>query len=160
MADTETRSEFVQEPTRAGRDRGFSLVEVVVTLTLMAVVLVPIMSAVVMSIRSSSQGRSAAQVETVLVNAADQVNRADPRCDYTSVVKSSVSLQGWNPDRGAVSHEFYEPGANPSEPGSWIPVAPCDINVLLEGRVQRVTISVTSPDGAIHREIQVVKSDV
>ena len=52
------------------------------TITLMAVVIVPIMSAVAMSIKSSSQGRSAAQVETALVNAADRVNRADMKCDY------------------------------------------------------------------------------
>ena len=47
------------------------------TITLMAVVLVPIMSAVAASVKSSSQGRSAAQVETALVNAADRVNRAE-----------------------------------------------------------------------------------
>ena len=74
--------------------RGFSLVEVIVTITLMAVVLVPIMSAVAASIKSSSRGRSAAQVETALVNAADRVNRAGMGCDYTNYVQAAVMVAG------------------------------------------------------------------
>lgn len=161
MADAETQSEFVQGSTRAGRDRGFSIVEVVVTITLMAMVLVPIMSAVVMSIRASSQGRSASEVETTLVNAADRVNRATKRCDYLPVVRAAVQTRGWNPDLASVTQERYVPGATPAEPGGgWIAGA-CELNTApAAGLVQRVIITITSPDGHIQREIQVVKGRV
>jgi len=160
VADAELRSEDSDGCSRL-RDRGFSIVEVVVTITLMAVVLVPIMSAVVMSIRASTQTQSAAQVETALVNAADRVNRAELRCNYDIYVQAAVQSQGWNVDRASVSYARYVPGETPSDVGGWTTDGKaCLIQTPTEGLVQRVTITVTSPDGDIRREIQVVKSDV
>ena len=57
--------------------RGFSLVEVVIALALMGTVSIAALSAVTTSIKTSSVSRSAAEVETALVNAADRVNRAE-----------------------------------------------------------------------------------
>ena len=162
MADDVLDCDEVRGRTRARRDRGFSLVEVIVTITLMAVVLVPIMSAVAASVKSSSRGRSAAQVETALVNAADRVNRAGMGCDYSIYVQAAVMSQGWDSDRAAVETSYYVPDPDtPSEDGSWV-AQPCETGMSSprDGLVQRVVISVTSPDGAIRREIQVVKSDV
>lgn len=159
MADVESRCN-IEGRIRAGRDRGFSIVEVIVTITLMAVVIVPIMSAVATSIKVSSIGRSAAQVETALVNAADRVNRASMACDYTVYAQAAVQSQGWQPGQATVTHAYYEPGATPSVAGTWVDGQACEISTATEGLVQRVTIRVTSPDGDIHREIQVVKSDV
>jgi hypothetical protein len=136
------------------------MVEVVVTITLMAVVIVPILSAVATSIKSSSQSRSAAQVETALVNAADRVNRANKTCDYTIYAQAAVQTQGWDPDRASVRHAYYEPGPTPADPGSWVDGQACEFATATDGLVQLVVISVTSPDGDISREIQVVKSDV
>ena len=131
------------------------------TITLMAVVIVPIMNAVSTSIKSSSQGRSAAQVETALVNAADRVNRSDMKCNYEIYVQAAVQSQGWGADRASVAYARYLPGATPAAPGGWsTDGSACLIQTPTEGLVQRVTITVTSPDGAIRREIQVVKSDV
>ena len=48
-------------------------------------------------IKSSSRGRSAAQVETALVNAADRVNRAGMGCDYTIYVQAAVMVPGLGP---------------------------------------------------------------
>jgi type II secretory pathway pseudopilin PulG len=161
VADVESRCEVEQGRPRARRDRGFSVVEVVVTITLMAVVIVPIMNAVSTSIKTSAQGRSAAQVETALVNAADRVNRADMHCFYEIYVEAAVQSQGWAANRASVSYARYLPGATPSVAGSWSTDGKaCLIQAPTEGLVQRVTITVTSPDGDIRREIQVVKSDV
>jgi hypothetical protein len=162
VADEESRDEVVRGRTRARRDRGFSVVEVVVTITLMAIVIVPIMSAVAVNIKSSSQGRSAAQVETALVNAADRVNRAPLSCDYTIYAQAAVQSQGWTPDRASVTHSYYVSGATPMDAGSWVVGAACEPGMATPrtGLVQRVVIAVTSPEGAIRREIQVVKSDV
>ena len=61
---------------RGDPDSGFSLVEIVIAIVLMATVVVAILNAVSTSVKASSVSRSAAQVETAVVNAADRVNRA------------------------------------------------------------------------------------
>ena len=167
MADEVSGCDDVRGRTRARRDRGFSLIEVVVTITLMAVVLVPIMTAVATSVRASSQRRSAAQVETALVNAADRVNRAGQKCDYEIFVDAAVQAQGWDKSLAKATYAWYQPaayvaGANPALGGSWSTDGhACEIpDTPTEKLVQRVTISITSPDGDVHREIQVVKSRV
>jgi prepilin-type N-terminal cleavage/methylation domain-containing protein len=163
VADAEMPVEVVEGRSRAGRDRGFSLVEVVVTITLMSVVLIPIMSAVAMSIKSSSHGRSAAQVETALVNAADRVNRAKQACEYESIVNAAMTLQGWTKDQVSLSYAYYNAPATPDLAGgggSWVDGVACQPGTAILDQVQRVTISVTSPDGVVQREIEVVKSRV
>ncbi len=149
---------------RSGRDRGFSLVEVVIAIVLMGTVVVAVLNAVSMSVRASSVSRSAAQVETAVVNAADRVNRAPKRCDYTIYVQAAVQTEGWSPDTASVTHEYYVPGADATVEGTWetgTAGSPgCSGPAPTDLLVQRVTISITSPDGKIRRNIEVVKSDV
>ena len=97
---------------RARRDAGFSLVEIVISITLMGTVVVAIIGAVRTLVVASSVGREAAQVETVIVNAADRVNRAPKRCDYTVFVQAAVQSQGWQADSASVSHDRYVPAAS------------------------------------------------
>ena len=104
--------------TRNDRDRGFSLVEVVVTLALAAMLVIPLTSAVFTATSVSSVARSAAQVETALVNAADRVNRAPSRCDYTIYAQAAVQTQGWQPDRASVVVEHYVPATSGVAPGT------------------------------------------
>ncbi len=157
MADAESRGEVVGGRTRAGRDRGFSLIEVVVTLTLMAVVLLPILNAVATTIKASSQGRAAAQVETALVNAADRVNRAPMSCHYEMYAEAAVPQ--FKDFVVTVSYAYYAPNAAPAD--RWVPQACEDgMDSPRDGLVQRVVVAVTSPNGDIRREIQVVKSRV
>ena len=141
------------------RDAGFSLVEIVISITLMGTVVVAIIGAVRTLVVASSVGREAAQVETVIVNAADRVNRAPKRCDYTVFVQAAVQSQGWQADSASVSHDRYVPAASPIGQGQWVPGA-CEIDSPTDLLVQRVTITITSPDGKVRRNIQVVKSDV
>ena len=126
----------------------------------MVVVLVPIMSAVAASVRSSSHGvpRSG---RNALVNAADG-QRTARGCDYTVYVQTAVKLQGWADDRASVRTSYYVPDSDtPSEDGTWVD-QPCEdgMSIPTNGLVQRVVISVTSPDGEIRREMQVIKRDV
>lgn len=149
-------------PSRRGhrcRDAGFTLVEAVVTIALMSIVVVPVLGAVMASIEASARSRSAAQIETVLVNAADRVNRAETSCGYLSYVQAAVASQRWDPSLVTVDEEHYVPAAQPNQPGQWAP-GPCVIDSPTQLLVQRVTIRVTSPDGKVNRQIQVVKSDV
>ena len=140
-------------------DRGFTFVEVVVTVTLMAIVVAPILAAVSTAVRESARSRSAAQVETTIVNAADRVNRAPKVCDYNVYVKAAVRAQQWDENRASIVEEHYVPPADLSQQGQWVPGA-CEIDTATDLLVQRITITITSPDGKVSRTIQVVKSDV
>ena len=82
------------------RDAGFSLTEVIVAVLLMSIAVVPIMLAAGVSVRSSTQSRTLARVETVLANAADRVNRAPEGCDYGIYVQAAALAEGWQTQPG------------------------------------------------------------
>jgi len=156
------------EPTRSQRDAGYTLTEMVVSIVLIGVLILPIMSAVIMSIRSSSLARSAAQVETMVVNAADRINRAEPKqCRYDSFARAAVVSQQWNENLVQVSHAYYAPATGPDgqvdlgAAGTWVwGETACALDEPSELEVQLIRIRITSPDGKVSREIEVVKSDV
>jgi prepilin-type N-terminal cleavage/methylation domain-containing protein len=137
-------------------DRGFTLVEIVMTIAIMSIVIAPLLILVMTTIRASSQATSAEQVETVMQNAADRVNRSSKKCDYTIYVESAAQSVGWAPTRAKQTVDRYAIVS-----GSWSSGG-CDLGSTkpAPGVVQRVTITVTSPDGSIRRTTQVVKSDV
>lgn len=150
-------------------DAGISLVEIVIAIALMGTVVIAILNAVTTSIKTSSVSRDAAQVETVVVNAADRINRAPMTCDpvfdgaggYTEYAVAAVRSQGWwtgedeYPRAAKVFHEFY----NPDVPGSW-QEGVCPLEDFGKRVVQRITVTITSPTNSVSRTIQVVKSDV
>jgi len=151
------RQQACHEDDASARDAGFSLVEIILTIAVMSILIAPLMSAVVATVRSSRLSRNAAQVETVLQNAADRVNRAPVRCpDYLVYVQAAAQSIGWPPDSASATYAHYDPT---SVPDPWVPgacVGPSPADLI----VQRVTITVTSPDGQVTRTLQVVKSDV
>ncbi len=153
-----------QRATGERRDRGFSLIEVVIAIALVGVVVLPILKAVATSIVASATSRSAAQVETALVNAADRVNRAPLHCDYHVYAQAAVQTQGWSADRVTLTQYYYVPGATAAAAGTWVagPAATpaCEIGTPTDGLVQKVRMSITSPDNKVTRTIEVVKSDV
>lgn len=146
------------------RDGGYTLTEVVIAIVLIGIVVMGMLQAVRSSIVASSISRAAAQVETAVVNASDRVNRAPKTCDYTIYAQAAVQTQGWAPETATVVHEYYVPGPDARTDGTWqtgnvdYPACPGpDTPDLL---VQRVTITISSPDADVRRSIQVVKSDV
>ncbi len=150
--------------TPRGSDEGFSLIEVVIVVMLMGIVIVAVMSAVITSIATSAVTRSGARVETVVVNAADRVNRAPKSCDYSPYAQAAVQTEGWSASAAVVTQEYYTPAAVPTSAGTWTngPTSSpaCPAGALTDLLVQRVTIQINSPDGRVRRTIQVVKSDV
>ena len=146
-------------PASPRRDTGFSLTEVIVAVALMGLIVVPVMLAAGLSIRTSSQSRTLTRVETVLANAADRVNRAPNGCDYAIYVQAAALAEGWASNQATVSYQHYAPAPAASTPGTWTAGA-CVNGVRTAGLVQMVTIGITSTDGKTLRTIQVVKSDV
>ena len=142
------------ERRRADRDRGTTLIEIVITISLTAMVVLPLMSAVRASITASSVARSAAQAETAIVNAADRINRAPQSCDYSVYAEASVQTQGWNRSAASVSHQWYDPIAD-----AWVDGG-CRFAAPTDELVQKVTVTIITPDRGLSRTIQVVKSNV
>lgn len=143
-------------------DAGFSLVEMVVTVALIGIAIIPIMIAAYALVKNSTYNRNATRVETVLSNAADRVNRAGGGCDYTDYYQAAVQSARWDTDQVSVVYEWYEPGANASVNGTWHvdgDGCPDGVNYTDE-LVQRITITLESPDGTVSRSIQVVKSKI
>jgi Tfp pilus assembly protein PilV len=152
--------EQIEEPVDAPtRDAGYSLTEAIVAVLLMSIAVVPIILAAGVSVRSSSQSRTLARVETVLSNAADRVNRAPESCDYTVYVQAAALAEGWEVSQTTVNYKYYEPAATALTEGNWVAGA-CPNGTRPDGLVQMVTITVAGPDGKTLRSIQVVKSDV
>lgn len=145
----------------AARDEGFSLVEVVITIVLIGLVIVPLMIASATSVTASSRTREAAETETVLQNAADRLNRAPAQCDYGPYIEAAVKAKGWDPTLISASYEYYQPGSTvlAATPGSWVSGA-CPSSGRPPMLIQRVTITVQSPSHWIKQTIRVIKNDV
>lgn len=146
-------------PDASTTDAGFSLVEMVVTLALMGIALIPIMMASWTLVKSSGLNRTATRVSTVLSNAADRVNRAPESCDYGVYLQAASLAEGWGTDNVSAVYHYYVPGATAMANGSWETGA-CPGGVYEDGLVQKVDITVISPDGKLHRSVQVVKSQI
>jgi prepilin-type N-terminal cleavage/methylation domain-containing protein len=146
----------------ASGDEGFSLVEVVITIVLISVVIIPIIQATFTSVKASSTARIAAEVDTTLQNAADRVTRAGTLCEYSPYIKAALIAKGWDPNHVTWSYQYYVPGANATVDGTWVNGVDgaCPAGGRTPRLIQKVTITVTSDMGSIQRTIQVVKSDV
>jgi len=139
------------------RDSGFSFVEIVITITLMGVVVAPILTAVAASIKASTVSLASAEVETVLVNAVDRVNRSTRArfpCDLTSPVVAAVETHGWAPSSATLRHEYLDSsGAWQTDAGG----TACPGGIPQNGLIQRITVTITSPEANVSRSLQVVR---
>jgi prepilin-type N-terminal cleavage/methylation domain-containing protein len=142
-------------------DDGFSLVEVVITIVLIGIVVIPLLLASASSITASSRTREASETETVLQNAADRLNWAPVQCDYHLFVEAAVKAKGWDPSLASATYEYYKPGDTvlAATPGSWLPGA-CPDKGRTPMMIQRVTITVQSPSHKVNQTIRVIKNDV
>lgn len=131
------------------------------TIVLISLVIIPIIDATFTSVKASSTVREVAEVETVLQNAADRVNRAPTLCDYNVYVQAAALAKGWQASQATAVYQYYEPGSSAlaSTPGTWQSGA-CPGGTRTPRLIQLVTITITSESGSINRSIQVVKSDV
>ena len=123
------------------------------TIVLISMTIIPIIDATFTSIKASAPFSEVAEVETVLLNAADRVNRAPTLCDYTSTSRR----QRWPRDGMPTQVDGHEPvlraraSATAADAGTWAngampPACRTDTTPRL---IQMVTITVTSESGKI-----------
>ena len=129
----------------------------IITITLTGLVVTGVLVAVRTSIRASSIAYNGGQLETVLANAADRLNRAPQLCDYEQYVDAAALAQGWSASSTSVTVQTLV--SNTGNPAAdWGPqTCPADVRPF---DVQRLVITATTPDGNITRTMTVVKSDV
>ncbi len=126
-----------RRPSPHWGDSGYTLVEVVISVVLIGTVVLSILAAVQTGIMASSNGRRLAQIQTVVLNVADRVNRAPKGCGhmsggsyvpyYEQFVMPAVRLQ-WPDYTGEVTvteRRYVPPIALPNEPtlqhsGTWV----------------------------------------
>lgn len=151
-------------PAGSRRDSGNTLIEILVTIVLIATAVAAILAGVQANIIASSQSRAAARVESVVVNIADRINRAPNACDYTVYAQAAAVTEKWPASAVTLVQQHYKYtkyDPNASVAGSWLSGG-CDseLSTPPDLQVQRILIKVTSPDGRATRQIEVVKSDV
>ncbi|HWL45430.1 MAG TPA: prepilin-type N-terminal cleavage/methylation domain-containing protein [Ilumatobacter sp.] len=135
---------------RARQSAGFSLVELVVTVTLLALVVIPVLGAVRGAVQASAISYDAAAVETALVNAAEAVQREPLDCDHPVGAYSDAVAAS----QGAVADETDRPAVVLRG----VAVRSVSGTCSSLSAVQEVTITMTS--GGVTRAVVVVKSRV
>ncbi len=156
-------SSLTGAPTPADRrtprsaDAGSTLIEILISIALLATIVIALVTAVQTMLATSVTSYEVAQIETVLLNAGSQVERAHQQCNYDSVVESAATAEGWPADSVTVTVELLV--SNTGDPGAdW---APQDCSVALEPfDVQRLVIRAQHPTQTVSRILTVVKSDV
>ena len=155
-------------------DRGLSLVEVLVAVTLVGMIAVAIMGGLWAIIRVSSFSDDQAKVSSVLGSASDRVaNFAYSACPetldgdgnptnvYQGIARGAVDGVDWHPSTVTVTEmEYWEPGVG------WSPTnglgSDCNSQTGLTeaSAMQKVTITVTSESGKYSLSHDVIKTPV
>lgn len=149
-----------ESPQRRQRDAGLTLIEIIISVVLMGLVVSTVLVATLTATRASSTNRSAAQVESTLVNAVDRVNRAPfDECSFTRFARAAALSQDWRADQVTVTNAYLDRASWTWQTGPAGSEA-CPAAGHRPQLVKRVVISVTSPDTNLTRSIEVVKSDV
>lgn len=134
------------------------MVEIIIAISLMAIAVVPILQAVQTGIKASTVNQGAANAETAIVDAADRINRAPQDCDYSPYAQASVQTKGWAPTSAKVVTQYYDRVSNTWTAGTG--GSGCPDSGLTADLVQKVKITITTPQGDVSRTIEVVKSSV
>ncbi|BAN00573.1 hypothetical protein YM304_02590 [Ilumatobacter coccineus YM16-304] len=158
--------------TTSRADGGFTLPEVVVAIALTGTLVLSILTAAWTLIRTSTISDNQADVEAVLGAAADELTLLGwQSCpletgDYEQRVREAAGRVQWDESAVTVSGiEYWDLNT-----ASWSSTNPFIDQTTLEcrfvpttaaaSRMQRVTISATSPGGTQSRQLQVVVAEI
>ena len=131
-----------------------TLVEILIAIIVSGTLVAAVVSATFTIISISGRSFTAAEVETVLINASDRINRAPQLCDYEAYVDAAAIAEEWDPELITVTVERLV--ENTGAATDW-EAQPCPADVSAFD-VQRLTITLTDPGGRVTRDLTVVKS--
>ena len=150
----------------APRDDGTTFIELLVTIVLTGTIVLGVLAATQASVRASRVSREASRVESALLTAAERIERAsrddaDYECplpvDLSGPVYAAAQLKlgvssGDAPMYASVGYEHLSGGV--WQPGPCPPPSESQQNL-----VQRITITMTSPNNGLTRTMEVLKGD-
>ena len=145
------------------RDPGVTLVEIMITIVLLGTVVAGILTLTQTSIIASKTSDEAARVESALLTAAERVERADRLLfpcddDLPKPVEAAAQLKlGVSPDEASTYAKVETEHLD--QTGKWAPGA-CPNGIYQPNLVQRITITMTSPDTGLTRSLEVIKGDI
>lgn len=145
------------------RDAGVTLIEIMITIVLMGTLVAGILTLTQTSIIASKTSEEAARVESALLTAAERVERADRLqfpCDDTlpAPVEAAAQLKLGVPEDDVESYAWIVT-EHLDGTGKWAPGA-CPGGVYQPNLVQRITITMVSPDTGLSRSLEVIKGDI
>jgi prepilin-type N-terminal cleavage/methylation domain-containing protein len=171
-ATTELVTATDDERARAAGDRGYTLVEVLVSLALMGMVISSILPAMWSAIRVSRFSDTQARVEAVLGSAVDRVSNfgwlpcpeADSTGGYAAKAKNASAIFEWPTSTVEVLEvQYWDTSTKSWSTVNPVPAGDCGrtvISITKERTLQKVTIKVTSPDGAQSNQLDLVMGDL
>jgi prepilin-type N-terminal cleavage/methylation domain-containing protein len=144
-------------------DTGFSIIEVVITLAILATVAVVGLTAVTTSVSSSARNRSHSQAETVAQNVIDlstSVDYASVACatsaQWESVLAPAATSVGWPVSSVHVESVLYWQNTPPG----FTNLCVAEVSPDATRKLQQINVTITNPTDGVMRNLQVVKSDV
>lgn len=145
------------------RDAGATLIEILITIVLMGTLVAGILTLTQTSIIASKTSEEAARIESALLTAAERVERADRLLfpcddDLPKPVEAAAQLKlGVTPEQAPNYAKVVTEHLDGS--GNWAPGA-CPGGVYQPNLVQRITITMTSPETGLTRSLEVIKGDI
>ena len=169
------RQSHLDEPKRARHpDAGFSLVELIVAISLMGIATTSVLGGLWTATSASNITNDKSKVEAVLSSAADRLTGwaylpcpgDDANGGYLPVVQAAAGSVGWPSSTVTIlGIGYWSPTGDAA--GSWVAEnglggTECNqaVGLSTSRTLQKVTLRVTAPDGRTVRELEVVKNDV
>jgi prepilin-type N-terminal cleavage/methylation domain-containing protein len=163
------RAPFVRT---TGGDQGFSLLEILIGLTLLVLVAIAVLPAIRTATRVSSVSDTQAKTSAVLGNAVDRITNfgwlpcpeTDADGGYLAKARNASASVSWPASTITITDIRYWDSTS----GTWtdvnpIPLADCtntQTSWSKEKTLQMITVSVTSPEDSITNAIDVVMGDI
>ncbi len=158
--------------TTSRRDRGFSLIEILVSLALMGILIVTALAGLSTTINASGLDRDHANAHAWLQTAADMLyareivtcgtlDPLDPVADvaltmqeYENTVRQTDNPEGWsNANIDIIGLEWWSIDIGPDGGGTEQWGIDCDAG---DTNLQKVALRVTAEDGRIVEEVEVI----